>query len=113
MVFARKASRPKILTRKIGPLRPARGLLLTAIAYIAVGIGVIALWTGSRRNIDRSYFAIAQAATVEEPPPVEVFGTPGIADMHAVVEFKRLARNRTRSEIARRSGAVRPRPKSA
>jgi hypothetical protein len=111
MVFPRKAFGPKLQTEKTGPSRAARGLWLTAIAYTIAAISVIALWIGSRRNIDRSYFANAQAATIDEARPVEARGTSGTADTHAVVDFKSLARNHTRSVIAVRRGAVRPRSK--
>ena len=111
MVFPRKAFGPKLQTEKTGPSRAARGLWLTAIAYTIAAISVIALWIGSRRNIDRGYFANAQAATIDEARPVEARGTSGTADTHAVVDFKSLARNHTRSVIAVRRGAVRPRSK--
>jgi hypothetical protein len=61
---------------------------LISFTYIVAIFGLIALWIESGPNIDQSYFATAHGATVDQPPPVEVLGTPEIADMHAVVDFK-------------------------
>jgi putative Ig domain-containing protein len=112
MVFPRDPFRPKISIQKVrasSPSSRSHGLSLTTITYISAIMAVIALWIGSASNTDKSYFATAQAATVDEPPPVEVLGTAEIADMRAVVDFKSLAVKSKRPAVARPFATMRPR----
>src|SRR5690348_8093395 len=102
MVSARKDARSKVLiTEADQPHLQARRRerSLTTLAYAAVAVGVIAFWIASRRNIDQSLFANAQAATFDEPAATETLGTPGIADAHAVMNFRGLARHSIQAKM--------------
>jgi hypothetical protein len=85
---------------------------LTGLAYIAAIIALITLWIGARRANSSSYFTNAEVATVSEPRPFEAFGTPGIADASAVIDFEKLTRSRgqNRSGMINRRGQTRPMP---
>jgi len=85
---------------------------LTGLAYIAAIIALITVWIGARRANSSSYFTNAEVATVSEPRPFEAFGTPGVADASAVIDFEKLTRSRdqSRSGMINRRGQTRPMP---
>ena len=98
---------------KTMPSRPQPRRRSSPVVALTLTIGticVIALSIPSRQKIISTDLAYAREATVAVPAPVEAVGTQGTADAHAVIDFKELARARTRSEVVLRRGAVRPMP---
>jgi hypothetical protein len=70
---------------------------LTGFAYFAATIALVTFWIGARRANSSSSFAKPDVAGVNEPRRFEAFGTPGIADVSAVIDFEKLTRSRGQS----------------